>query len=472
MRRVDLAVLATAAILVLALVLPATSSATDSGKRYVVMFSGDCIPRDAARTVVAAGGKLVTVLPEVGIGIAVSDNPDFAALLNRGRGVIAVGEERFMPFSEQEAPVDAEADALDPGVDTGYFAYQWDIRRVRADQAWSVSTGSHDTVVAVIDTGVAWNHPDLAPNVAFHFCYSAVTGPCLDYPSLSYHGTHVAGTIAAAFGGGKAVGVGPNLGLASYNVVELTADGLVAYDSAIWQAMLDAARRGFKVINLSLGGYMVSTQDGHQSEDDARDAHGDKNDVVVWAAWNRVVKYVTRKGVTIVAAAGNNATDLKGPVAHIPSDLPAVIGVGGTAIRPDPVFPLDGSYDVLAEYSNYGAPVTLVAPGGDTGPEGTPLPFPGTYYLIYSTYVRVSYACALTGTCPTRYAFTAGTSMAAPHVAGVAGLLIDREPWLNPHQVAAILKQTAEPLGDRQLFGHGMVDAAMAVGKGPPRHHR
>lgn len=455
MKRVDLAVLATGAVLVLTLALPGTSSATDPGTRYVVMFSGDSIPKDATKSVAAVGGTLVTMLPEVGIGVAVSENPDFAALLRRVRGVVAVGEERFMPFSEQQAAVEAEAEAPDPGIDTGYLAYQWDIRRVRADEAWSVTTGSHDTVVAVIDTGIAWNHPDLAPNVVFHSCYSAVTGPCLDYPSLSYHGTHVAGTIAAAFGGGKAVGVGPNLGLASYNVVELTADGLVAYDSAIWQAMLDAAKRGFRVINLSLGGYIVFPH----------------KEAAVWTAWNRVANHVTRKGVTIVSSAGNGSIDLRGPVAHIPSDLPAVIGVGGTAIRPEPVYPLDGSFDVLAEYSNHGAPMTLVAPGGDTGPEGTPLPFPGTYYLIYSSYVRVSYACALTGTCPTRYAFTAGTSMAAPHVAGVAGLLIDREPWLNPHQVAAILMQTAEPLGDRQLFGHGMVDAAMAVGKGPPHHH-
>lgn len=454
-RRANLALLATCAVLFLALVLPGTARAEDSRTRYVVVFAGDGVPRDAARAMAAARGKLVTVLPEVGIGIAVSDNPDFARVLDRSRGVVAVGEERFMPFSEHGAPVEDEMDAPESSVDTGYFTYQWDIRRVRADEAWSVTTGSHNTVVAVIDTGVAWNHPDLASNVVFHACYSAVTGECLDYPSFSSHGTHVAGTIAAALGGGEVVGVGPNLGLASYNVVELTMDGLVAYDSSIWQAMLDAARRGFRVINLSLGGYIVFPH----------------REAAAWAAWNRVANHVTRKDVTIVASSGNGAVDLKGEIAHIPSDLPAVIGVGATAIRPEPVYPLDGSYDVLAEYSNYGAPVTLVAPGGDAGPEGTPWPDPGQNYLIYSSYVRVSWACAEAGTCPTRYGWFGGTSMAAPHVAGVAGLVLDREPWLNPHQVDAILKQTAEPLGDRQLFGHGMVDAAMAVGRGLPHPH-
>src|SRR5690606_24115143 len=100
--------------------------------------------------------------------------------------------------------------------------------------AWEAGvTGSHDTVVAVIDTGVASNHPDLAPNLLYAACY-AVEWECSAYPDLHYHGTHVAGTIAAAFGHGRAVGVGPDLGLASYNVFEpiMTPEGLAlgAYD--------------------------------------------------------------------------------------------------------------------------------------------------------------------------------------------------------------------------------------------------
>jgi len=150
---------------------------------------------------------------------------------------------------------------------------------VGADQAWEVTTGSHDTVVAVLDTGIAYNHPDLAPNVVYNACYT-VYNPCLSYPSLHYHGTHVAGTVAAAFGGGRAVGVGPNLGLANYNVFELTAAGLNAYDEAIWEAMLDVAERGFDVINMSLGGYIVRSDS--------------PEDVAVWIAWNRVANYVTR----------------------------------------------------------------------------------------------------------------------------------------------------------------------------------
>ena len=139
----------------------------------------------------------------------------------------------------------------------------WGVRRVRAERAWrSGFAGSHRTVVAVIDTGIAWNHPNLSPNVVFAACDTAAPS-CLAYPSLSDHGTHVAGTIAAAFGGGGAVGIGPRLGLASYNIFEDIPDcGLCSYTDSRWAAMIDAAARGFSVINLSLGDTLIRAGNG------------------------------------------------------------------------------------------------------------------------------------------------------------------------------------------------------------------
>jgi subtilisin family serine protease len=320
----------------------------------------------------------------------------------------------------------------------------------------------------VIDTGIAWNHPDLAPNVVHHDCYSS-SGICEDYPDASYddegyHGTLVAGIIAAAFGGGAVVGVGPDLGLASYKVFEQNPDcGFCAYDDSIWEAMLDAVARGYEVINMSLGGYVVFPE-------------GPEN-AANWTAWNRVANYVTRQGVTIVAAAGNDDLDLNGPVAHVPSDLPGVISVGATGIRPDPLYPQSDAYDVRAFYSNFGAATTMVAPGGDFGPPGTPFPYPGGFYLVPTTFVAVpgtlpgitpwtpgyDPGCEVNENCPVGYFFVGGTSISSPHVAGTAALVIDQTPDLNPHQVQAILKRTAEDLGDRQQFGHGMVDVAAAV---------
>lgn len=446
MNRKVFATLCVVTLLVGLLTTAMPAQAEGDAERYVVVFAGSRIPKQATQMVEAAGGELIKTLPEVGVGIAVSSDPGFADSLKGVRGVHSVGAERFHSLPATEA-VAYEADEPDPAVDLLYEQYQWDIRRVRADQAWEVTTGSHDTVVAILDTGIAYNHPDLAPNVVHNACYS-VYAPCQPYPTVHWHGTHVAGTVAAAFGGGLAVGVGPNLGLANYNVFEVHPDyGLVGFDAAIWEAMLDVAARGYDVINMSLGGYVVKPEGG----------------AAAWTAWNRVADYVTRQGVTIVASSGNGDLDLNGPVDHVPSDVTGVISVGATGIRPDPVYPQDGAYDVRAFYSNYGASVTLSAPGGDLGPEGTPYPFPAAFYLVLSADVEPNPICAATEDCPVGYAWAAGTSMASPHVAGVAGLVIEENPRLNPNQVISILKRTAENLGDRQLFGHGMVDAYSAV---------
>ena len=161
--------------------------------------------------------------------------------------------------------------------------------------------------------------------------------------------------------------------------------------------MLDSSAQGFDLINLSLGSYIVRS--------------ASPEDVAVWTAWNRIANHISKKGLTIVASAGNTDTDLNGPIDHIPSDLPRVISVSATGIRPEPVYPQEGARDVRASYSNYGAAVTLSAPGGDTGPEGTPWPFPGAYYLVYSDYVEVDPDCAKTASCSVGYAWAGGSSM-------------------------------------------------------------
>jgi subtilisin family serine protease len=102
-----------------------------------------------------------------------------------------------------------------PDPPAAFWDELWGIARVHAPAAWERGvTGSLDTVVAVIDTGIAWNHPDLADRIVHTACFAVTIDPCIDYPWLSFHGTHVAGTVAATFGGGV-VGVGPELGLAS-----------------------------------------------------------------------------------------------------------------------------------------------------------------------------------------------------------------------------------------------------------------
>jgi subtilisin family serine protease len=425
-------------------VLPTPAVAEGVPVRYTVVFNGKNIPKKAADMIADAGGELVKTFEEIGVGIAVSTSPTFADDL-KGGDIYSVGIEGFQYLPDTSVYTTSES--IEETINYPYFwDYQWDIARVKADLAWEDGiTGSHDTVVAVLDTGVAWNHPDLALNIVYATCYS-MQSTCSPYPDLHWHGTHVAGTIAAT-GAAGSIGVGPNLGIASYNVFELYDGEVVAFDEALWEAMLDVASQGFDVINMSLGGYYYIPADGPAGI----------------TAWNRVVDYVSKQGVTIIASSGNGDTNLNGPVVHIPSDVTGVISVGATGIGPYPFYPQEDAYDVRAFYSNYGAAVDLVAPGGDLGPDEPVYPY--WWHLVFSTYVYIDPVCAATASCPLGWAWAGGTSMASPHVAGAAGLVKDVNPGYSSAQVTKVLKQTAEKLGDRQLFGHGMLDVYGAVTK-------
>jgi lantibiotic leader peptide-processing serine protease len=440
---------------------PALEAQAGAPERYVLIYNGDRVPARAEAAIEAAGGRLVNTLPQVGIAVAVSENPDFAGAA-KGSGVQAVG---IAPASAlPDAAVNASVAPTPTAADTAYESgLLWGINRVKAPQAWATGvTGSHDTVVAVIDTGIATNHPDLAPNTVHTECFVSTSTEteknCTPYPSASDHGTHVAGTVAAAFGGGSVVGVGPNLGLAGYNTFEVIPGcGVCTYSDTRWQAMLDAADRGFGVINMSLGSLQRKGGQGSSALN------------AFIRAENRVADYVLKAGTTIVASAGNSNVDLNGLYYNTPGGVPGIVNVGATGIRPQPRFPQPGAYDVRSFFSNYGAQVTLAAPGGDCGladncNAGTR---PANYaeYLIFSSTVNLTQnpACVATESCPVGYGWKAGTNMAAPHVAGVAGLVIDSKPGLSARQVSATLQRTAENLGDRQSFGHGMVNAEQAV---------
>lgn len=414
-------------------------------QQYVLVFNGNAVPSGAAAAVQRAGGTIVRTLPQVGLALAESSNARFASTLRAPQLAAVTGH-----YAHTLPPLANEpAQAVTPGA---FWGFQWNIRRVQAEDAWTITSGSRDTVVSIIDTGVASNHPDLAANIVYMDCRSS-TGVCSAYPDQHWHGTHVAGT-AAANGTVGVLGVGPHLGIASYNVFEfIPGCGICAFDFPIWEAMIDSAEKGWEVINMSLGGYDDFSNGREAAE--------------TWTAWNRVANWVTNRGTTIVASAGNGDVNLNGSLYHIPSDLPDVISVMATSIRPLPAYPQPGFWDVRAFYSNYGAAVTLAAPGGDCGVDDScdPATRPPNWfhYLVLSSFVQPNPACAAAMNCPVGWAFAGGTSMASPHVTGAAGLLKEHKPQLNPRQVRSTLMRTAEDIGPRLIFGHGMVDAYAAL---------
>ena len=427
------------------------ASAQGSDSRYIIMFSKNAIPANANGKIASAGGQVVLSLPQVGIAIAASSDPDFATRASGIRGVFSVGPEAVhgLPDMEEIAMPEAPTGA-DVLFNSGLL---WGIERVHAPEAWSYGhTGSHGTVLAVIDTGVAWNHPDLAPNVMDMQCFASVA--CNPYPSYSDHGTHVAGTAAAAFDGGLVVGVAPELSIASYNVFEpIDGCGVCAYSSSRWSAMIDAADKGYEVITMSLGG---TAQYGFGRTDGL---------ATFVAAEKRIANYVNQMGTNMVASAGNSGLDLTGNIVHIPGDIPGIVNTSATGIQTEPRYTED-SVDIVAFYSNVGAPVTIAGPGGDCGW------VLGCYYkpaywehMILSSYAYVDPGCAATASCDIGYAWMAGTSMATPHVSAVLALIRDENPGISPAQANSILTSTADNIGSRLTFGHGMVNAEKAANK-------
>jgi subtilisin family serine protease/subtilase family serine protease len=265
---------------------------------------------------------------------------------------------------------------------------------IDAPEAWGLSTGSPSVVVAVIDTGIDYNHPDLASRFGGGYNYVSGNFDPLDDHG---HGTHVAGTIAAGLEnltGSPAtaegvVGVAPQARILAYKVC--AGDGTCT-DAAVIAAIGRAVADGAKVINMSLGASEYS-----QALADA-----------VQAAWSA--------GVVIVAGAGNDGTTSP----FYPAALDNVVAVGA----------FDEEHR-RASFSNYGSWVDISAPGSN----------------ILSTYPLSKCEEAATPGEIGCYAWLSGTSMATPHVAGAAALLWARGDVTSNTQLVDLLLRTADPSG-------------------------
>lgn len=242
---------------------------------------------------------------------------------------------------------------------------QWALQRIQAEAAWSTSTG-RDVVVAVLDTGVDFDHPDLAANRAGS--YTCINSCREESGDAQSHGTHVAGIIAAVTNNGKGVAsVAPEAKILSVKVCP----GRNCDGNAVERAIRFAADKGAKVINMSLGAELPLRNTADWSDD-------------INYAWNR--------GSIVVAAAGNDAAAMSSYAGAINT-----LVVGATGPDDERAEYTTGSYSPLD--------VKVYAPGGNA-PGGC-----DTRHCVVSTVPGGSYQ-----------AFQ-GTSMAAPHVAGVAAQL-------------------------------------------------
>ncbi|MGH2782609.1 MAG: S8 family serine peptidase, partial [Thermoleophilaceae bacterium] len=294
-------------------------------------------------------------------------------------------------------------------------------------------------------------HPDLAPNLNLALSTSFVPGEGFDIQPGVYfnHGSHVAGIAAAADNGVGVVGVAPEAEIVAVKVLsEFTGSGSFAGvgSGIVYAALIDA-----DIINMSLGAVIPNaTGPGIAAL---------KNFL------KRAVQFAHSRGATIIVAAGNEAIDRDHDRSTLvlPADLPHVIQVSATAPDLWAGNP-DADFDVLASYSNFGqSTIDFSAPGGDFDQLASPPCVIGPFIVN-----PCGVADFVVSASSQSWFFAAGTSMAAPHVSGVAALIIARNGGdMNPAHVEAALRQSSDDIGKPgrdDVHGHGRVNAARAVG--------
>ncbi|MGK5740902.1 S8 family peptidase [Micromonospora sp. URMC 103] len=418
---------------------PAASAAGAESTFLVLAPQGAKADKAAAR-VTAARGTVVARYDQIGVLVVRSTNPDFATAV-AGAGVESVASTAGLGSAldegetvEVSAPAVANVTA-DPTAEPLY-GQQWDMPMIDVPQAHAVNAGSPDVVVGVLDSGISSTHPDLASQIARDKSTSCVGGvvdttEAAWNPTTSDHGTHVAGTIAAAVNGVGVTGIAPGVKVAAVKVVN--DDGFIYPEAAVC-GFVWAADHGMQVTNNS---YYIDPWE-FNCRNDARQRP-------VWQAVQRAIRYSANKGVLNIASAGNSNVDLQHKTVDtgspnngtpetreinsacldLPAEAPGVLTV--SAVGPTG----EKSY-----YSSYGQGVVdVTAPGGDSRFRTQGARSTTTDQILSTTFNTV--------TRTNGWGYKQGTSMSGPHATGVAALAVSAHPGMNPGQLAAFLENTA-----------------------------
>jgi subtilisin family serine protease len=417
---------------------------------YLVVYKQSSVPSDAGSVIAAAGGRLVYSYDAIGVAVASSSSAVFRdQLLRDSRVEGASATSRFASRLDRGKLDTGSAAAVTagtpaPGSDA-LSSRQWDMDLIQAPAARAITGGSPDIVVGDIDTGLDYTHPDLAPNVDFANSVSCIGGAPNQSPAAwkddEGHGTHTAGTIAAAKNGLGIVGVAPNVKIAAIKAGN--GDGFFFPGEVVCAFMWAATHNAIKVTNNS-----------YFADPWLFNCKNDPEQRAIWQAEQRAIRFAIQRGVTVVASAGNQADDLAHPTqdatspdnttpvtrdisnacAVVPVEVPGVVGVSAEGVLGQKSF-----------YSSYGhGAVTVVAPGGDSILQVTPAAPNGRVLSTYPNYRP----CLRPVVDPSgaTYCYLQGTSMAGPHVAGVAALIASElGSKATPGAVQSLIRRTADP---------------------------
>jgi lantibiotic leader peptide-processing serine protease len=446
-----------------------------TAQTYVVLYKTNAVSSDTATVIKNAGGSLVYSYDKIGVVIASSSNDLFRSNLMKDKRIEGASATTGFGVQLNDEFTVVEAAEMTQSVTAGSWGdplstMQWDMTQIHVPEAHAINSGSPSVIVGDIDTGLDYTHPDLAANVDFANSVSCVGGVPNSNPAAwdddNGHGTHTAGTIAAAANGIGIIGVAPNVKIAGIKAGN--ADGYFFPEAVICSFMWAGSH------------HLDVTNNSYFADPWLFNCRNDADQRAIWKAEQRAIRYAMSQGVVVVAAQGNenidlskqnvdtispdNGTPLTREVTNacvvIPVEISGVIGV--TA---------DGAFMQKSYYSTYGVGVAQVtAPGGDRRFQN---PVDGSRGYVLSTF-------------PGGYALAQGTSMASPHAAGVAALIISQFGKMPQGAVQAMLTGTADPMacppnpfdpggagawlatcvggsGYNGFYGHGQVNAFNAV---------
>jgi len=497
----------------------AAQATTASSSRYLVILKS---ANDAAgkSAIARFGGKLVHS-NKLGIAVADSADPAFMTNLRASGKVDDVARDaawREASLSDREPPpvpgpqtITGCLNQYNPpgGVGVGpdpLSVCQWDMRMINASPSGSYAVNQGQGArVGILDTGLDVTHPDIAPNLNLaESCSFILPGTPSSLPvncptksavqDYFGHGTHVGGEVAAPINGIGVAGVAPRATLIGLHAG--TAIGGYFFTSSVVNGLIYAGDHHLDVVNMSFFADPFLYNCKNDSTPSANTFPVGLSQKAIVKAISKAAAYAVHNGVVLVAAAGNEASDLDHPtVDEISPDYPP----SPPAPPPPPrdvtnacvVLPQElpwvatisavGPQKVLSFYSDYSnSKVDVTAPGGSSdqapNPYGRVLnAWSSTAPVVNPNARREVEDCETVGGAPVcaLYGWIQGTSMASPHAAGVAALIRAKHPNMPPMAVEAMLQNTAMPMscpldprctggGQTNFYGNGLVDALAA----------
>jgi lantibiotic leader peptide-processing serine protease len=426
-----------------AIVFPAAPAAADT---YLVVYRGHDMPAKVGSAVERAGGRLVASYDQIGVAVARSNSSSFEERMERDARV--AGAESTARFGVRVR--DAATEDAGAGISATWgdplSGLQWDMRQINVPQAHAIEPGAPEVVVGDIDTGLNFTHPDIAPNYDASRSADCSSGApqtlTPDSDDSIGHGTHTAGIVAAAANGQGIVGTAPGVRIAG---IKSSTDEGFFFPEMVVCSFMWAAAQGIDVTNNS-----------YFADPWLYNCRNDAEQRAIWNAERRAIRYAQSRGVLVVSSEGNQSTDLSHPERDVispdfppgseverditnacgvvPVEVPGVVGVTAT-----------GNLRLKSFYSSYGiSTADVAAPGGDSILQVTPEAPNGR---VLSTFPAATPCTRVVFDAGAKYCYLQGTSMAAPHVVGVAALILSvagRD--LSPGALAARVQQATNAL--------------------------